>query len=211
MSEIRINTQEGCWWVNFEEMIDLQKVVLRGNRWTQDYVEASWFKEAMDFIDDMDCYGTTDEGFEYYGYAGWGVITDEQRTAIINEYDTCEYSDSDEFIALIAQIVHPDMKFKCCTIRGYSQGDWKDCIYVDDGTVDIEYVEALYFGKIADVTVTNGDDSFGDFILDHELWELGRNDKLKEELCKRYELNPEETTVYVSDGIVQTIKWKEIG
>lgn len=210
MSKIRINTQEGCWWLDFGEMVDLRKVVLRGNRWTQDYTDAPWFKEAMDYISDMDYYGTVEDYWTDYDY-NWSRLTHEQMMAIIKAYDNCRCSDDDNFIMQVAQILYPDMKFKCCTIRGYSQGDWKDCIYVDDGTIDIKYVEALYFGKVADVTITKEDDSFSDFILDHELWELERNNKLKEELCKRYELNPDETTVYVSDGIVQTIKWKEVG
>ena len=211
MSEIRINTEEYPWWVEFENFVDLQKVVVRGNRDFVEYEKAAWFEEAVQYVSDMDCFGTEREDRRDYEY-DWTKLTDEQINKMIMAYDECKRSDSSDFIMKIARILHPENKFALTTIRGYCQGDWQECIYVDDGTVDVDYVEALYFGKAADVLIkADEDDEYGDFITDDELWKLEREDRLKEELCKRYELKPEETKIYVSDGVVHSVKWKEVG
>jgi hypothetical protein len=210
MSEIRINTQECPDFVEFEEYIDLQKVVVRDNRDYKEFENAKWFTEAINYISDMDYYGTVEDYWGDYDY-DWSKLSHEQVMEIIKAYDNCRNSDDSDFILKVVRILHPETKFDLATIRGYCQGDWNNCIYVDDGTVDLNYVESIYFGKMAEIYVQDNEDDYVDFILDDELWELNNKGTLKEELCKRYSLNPDETHVYVSDGIIRQTRWKQVG
>lgn len=210
MSEIRINTEEPDVLSLFEleELIDLDNVVITGNRDYKEYDEAPWWKEANEYISDMDCYGSDWDCFVNYEY-NWDKLTTEQKDEIIKAYDKCTNSSDYRFIMQVVNILHPELKLHGCTIRGYCQRDWQDVVYVD-GKIDVDYLESVYFGKVADVYIENGDDSYSDFITDDDLWEFERKGILKKELCKRYSLNPDDTQIYVSDGVTRSIKWKEV-
>lgn len=208
MSEIRINTQGGCDWLDLEDEIDFEGVVIRGNRHYKDHEEASWWKEALEIITDLDEYIEGDwEGI--YDDPLFKNIPKETTDAIVSAYAKCKYSDDSEFIMKVANILHPELKLKIATIRGYCQGDWQDCIYAEGE--DVDYIEAIYFGKISEIHIKDAEDEFADFITDDELWQLDREGRLKESLCKRYDLNPDDTKIFVSDGVIHTIKWKEVG
>lgn len=211
MITIRINTEESVDYVELEDVVDLNHLVIKGNRDYCSYDEAPWWTEANEYISDMDCYGTDDDCRRDYEY-NWNKITKEQTDAIIKAYDECQRSDDDRFIIKIVNILHPELKLKGCTIRGYSQSDWQDVIYEED-KVDIDLLEAVYFGKITEISVTNGDDTYYDWIPDSELWDTERNnDRLVEFFRKRYSIDKnEEIEIFKSNGIIRTIRWEKVG
>ena len=207
MVEIRIdNTGDGTWWLyndndvwkdycgcdNFDE-----QVVLTGNRHCKEYKDTEWYQAAKDILNDIDCY---DEYPEY---------TSEEVNAKLKElYDKCRCTE--DIIVDVLRLLYPEDAFKDGTIRGYCQGDWQN--YIVKGDVDTDLLEAMYFGKISDITVKTEDEEFGDVITHDELWKAGReNGGLKEYFRKRYELDKdEEIHILQADGYKQILDWKEV-
>lgn len=106
-------------------------------------------------------------------------------------------------------MLYPEDAFKDGTIRGYCQGDWQD--YIVKGDVDTDLLEAMYFGKISDITVTTDEENFGDIITHDELWRAEREEGLKEFFKNRYELDKdEEIHILQADGYKQVVDWKEV-
>ena len=211
MTTIKINTEEPVDYVELEDVVDFNHVVIKGNRDYWPHEEAPWWKEAIEYISDMDCYGTDDDCKPDYDY-DWGKLTKEQTDAIIKLYDKCQRSDDYRFIMKVIKVLHPELKIEGCTIRGYCQSDWQDVIYETD-KVDIDLLEAVYFGKITDIIVENGDDCYGDWITDDELWKAERNeDNLADFFRKRFDIpDDEEIEIYKSNGIIRTIRWEKVG
>ena len=206
MVEIRIdNTGDGTWWLyndndvwkdycgcdNFDE-----QVILAGNRHCKECTDAEWYQAAKDILNDIDCY---DEYPEY---------TSEEVNAKLKElYDKCRCTE--DIIVDVLRLLYPEDAFKNGTIRGYCQGDWQN--YIVKGDVDTDLLEAMYFGKISDITVTTDEEDFGDIITHDELWRAEREDGLKEYFRKRYELDKdEEIHILQADGYKQVVDWKEV-
>lgn len=206
MVEIRIdNTGDGTLWLyndndewkdycgcnNFDE-----QVVLTGNRHCKEYKDAEWYQAAKDILNDIDCY---DEYPEY---------TSEEVNAKLKElYDKCRCTE--DIIVDVLRLLYPKDAFKDGTIRGYCQGDWQN--YIVKGDVDTDLLEAMYFGKISDITVTTDEEDFGDIITHDELWRAEREEGLKEYFQKRYELDKdEEIHILQADGYKQVVDWKEV-
>lgn len=206
MTEIRIdNTGDGTWWLynnndvwkdycgcdNFDE-----QVILAGNRHCKECTDAEWYQAAKDILNDIDCY---DEYPEY---------TSEEVNAKLKElYDKCRCTE--DIIVDVLRLLYPEDAFKDGTIRGYCQGDWQD--YIVKGDVDTDLLEAMYFGKISDITVTTDEEDFGDIITHDELWRAEREEGLKEYFQKRYELDKdEEIHILQADGYKQVVDWKEV-
>lgn len=206
MVEIRIdNTGDGTWWLyndndvwkdycgcdNFDE-----QVILAGNRHCKECTDAEWYQAAKDILNDNDCY---DEYPEY---------TSEEVNAKLKElYDKCRCTE--DIIVDVLRLLYPEDAFKDGTIRGYCQGDWQD--YIVKGDVDTDLLEAMYFGKISDITVTTDEEKFGDIITHDELWRAEREEGLKEYFRKRYELDKdEEIHILQADGYKQVVDWKEV-
>lgn len=206
MVEIRIdNTGDGTWWLyndndvwkdycgcdNFDE-----QVILAGNRHYKECTDAEWYQAAKDILNDIDCY---DEYPEY---------TSEEVNAKLKElYDKCRCTEN--IIVDVLRLLYPEDAFKDGTIRGYCQGDWQD--YIVKGDVDTDLLEAMYFGKISDITVTTDEEKFGDIITHDELWRAEREEGLKEYFRKRYELDKdEEIHILQADGYKQILDWKEV-
>lgn len=79
------------------------------------------------------------------------------------------------------------------------------------GDVDTDLLEAMYFGKISDITVTTDEEKFGDIITHDELWRAEREEGLKEFFKNRYELDKdEEIHILQADGYKQILDWKEV-
>jgi hypothetical protein len=206
MVEIRIdNTGDGTWWLyndndewkdycgcnNFDE-----QVVLTGNRHYKEYKDAEWYQAAKDILNDIDYY---DEHPEY---------TSEEVNAKLKElYDKCRCTE--DIIVDVLRLLYPEDAFKDGTIRGYCQGDWQN--YIVKGDVDTDLLEAMYFGKISDITVTTDEEEFGDIITHDELWRAEREEGLKEFFKNRYELDKdEEIHILQADGYKQILDWKEV-
>lgn len=206
MTEIKIdNTGDGIWWLyngdqywkdycgceNFEE-----QVVLDGNR---DYcwcTGAEWYQKAKEILNNIDCYD------EYPTDVSDGV-----KAKLKELYDKC--TRTEDILVDVIKLLYPKDVFKIGTIRGYNQGDWQD--YIIKGDVNTDLLEAMFFGKISDITVKTEDEKFGDIITHDELWRAEREEGLKEFFRNRYNLEKnEEIHILQADGYKKVIYWKEV-
>lgn len=205
MTEIRIdNTGEGTWWLyggsdNWKDYVGCEdfdeQVILTGNRDYKGCTEATWYQRAKDVLNDIDCYDEYPDD-----------VSDEVKAKLKKLYDKCRCTE--EIIIDVLRLLYPNDLFETGIIRGYCQGEWQE--YIVKGNVDTDWLEAFYFGKIADIQVESEDDSFGDVITHDELWEAERGD-LKEYMRKRYELSEdEEIHILKADGMKQVVDWKEV-
>lgn len=178
-------------------------VTILMNRWfllgidnCKEYKDAEWYQKAKEVIEDIDCYELYPE------------YTSEEVNAKLKElYDKCRCTE--DIMIDVLRLLYPEDAFKDGTIRGYCQGDWQD--YIVKGDVDTDLLEAMYFGKISDITVKTEDEVFGDVITHDELWRAEREEGLKEFFRSRYELDKdEEIHILQADGYKQVIDWKEI-
>lgn len=206
MTEIKIdNTGDGIWWLyngdqywkdycgceNFEE-----QVVLDGNRDYCGCTGAEWYQKAKEILNDIDCYDKypTD-------------ISDEAKAKLKELYDKCRCTE--DILVDVIKLLYPKDVFKIGTIRGYNQGDWQD--YIIKGDVNTDLLEAMFFGKISDITVKTEDEEFGDIITHDELWRAEREEGLKEFFRNRYNLEKnEEIHILQADGYKKVIYWKEV-
>lgn len=205
MVEIKIdNTGEGTWWLyatsemwkeyvgceNFDE-----EVVLIGNRDYSGCTEASWYQRATEVLRYIDCYDEYPED-----------ESDEVNAKLKELYDNCRCTE--DILLEVIKLLYPEETFKTGTIRGYCQGDWQE--YIVKGDVDIDLLEAFYFGKVADIDVDNNGDSFGDVITHDELWEAVMVG-LKEYMRNKYGFaDDEEIRIMQADGYTQVANWKEV-
>lgn len=171
-------------------------MVLAGNRHCKEYKDAEWYQKAKEVIEDIDCYELYPE------------YTSEEVNAKLKElYDKCRCTE--DIMIDVLRLLYPEDAFKDGTIRGYCQGDWQN--YIVKGDVDTDLLEAMYFGKISDITVTTDEEEFGDIITHDELWKAGRGEGLKEFFKNRYELDKdEEIHILQADGYKQILDWKEV-
>lgn len=205
MTEIRIdNTGEGTWWLyggseNWKDYVGCEnfdeQVVLTGNRDFGGCTEASWYQNTKRILTDIDCYDEYPDD-----------VSEEVKGKLKELYDKCRCTE--DIIIDVLRLLYPEDIFEEGTIRGYCQGDWQD--YIIKGNVDTDLLEAFYFGKIADISVDDGEESFGDVITHDELWKAERED-LKEYMRKRYELSEdEEIHILQANGMKQVVDWKEV-
>lgn len=201
MREIRINTTgDGCWWLygSSEAWKDYvgcedfnEQVVLYGNRNYNGIKEASWYQKAKEIIDDINIYDDYPED-----------MSDENK----EEIRKILLSSCDDVPVEVLRILYPDDEFKTGTIRGYSQGDWE--YYIVKGDVDVERLEAYYFGNVVDIFVKDNEEEYGDVMTCDELWDAER-EGYEKVFRERYEIpEDEELKIYVADGYVQTLNWK---
>ena len=135
-------------------------------------------------------------------------LTQEQYKTAKEMYDKCRCTE--DILIDVIRILYPEDTFKTGTIRGYNQGDWQD--YIVKGDVDTDLLEAMYFGKISDITVTTDEEEFGDVITHDELWRAEREEGLKEFFRNHYELDKdEEIHILQADGYKQVVDWKAVG
>ena len=205
MTEIRIdNTGEGTWWLyggseNWKDYVVCEnfdeQVVLTGNRDFGGCTEASWYQRAKEVLTDIDCYDEYPDD-----------VSEEVKEKLKELYEKCRRTE--DIIVDVLRLLYPENSFNKGTIRGYCQGDWQE--YIIKGDVDTDLLEAFYFGKIADISVDDGEDLFGDVITHDELWEAERED-LKEYMRKRYDL-PEDEEIHIlqANGMKQVVDWKEV-
>ena len=206
MTEIKIdNTGDGIWWLyncdqywkdycgceNFEK-----QVVLDGNRDYCGCTGAEWYQKAKEILNNIDCYD------EYPTDVSDGV-----KAKLKELYDKC--TRTEDILVDVIKLLYPKDVFKIGTIRGYNQGDWQD--YIIKGDVNTDLLEAMFFGKISDITVKTEDEEFGDIITHDELWRSEREEGLKEFFRNRYNLEKnEEIHILQADGYKKVIYWKEV-
>lgn len=206
MTEIKIdNTGDGIWWLyngdqywkdycgceNFEE-----QVVLDGNRDYCGCTGAEWYQKAKEILNNIDCYD------EYPTDVSDGV-----KAKLKELYDKC--TRTEDILVDVIKLLYPKDVFKIGTIRGCNQGDWQD--YIIKGDVNTDLLEAMFFGKISDITVKTEEEEFGDIITHDELWRAEREEGLKEFFRNRYNLEKnEEIHILQADGYKKVIYWKEV-
>lgn len=205
MVEIRIdNTGNGTLWLYGKdelwkkyvgcESFD-EEVVLTGNRECSNYIEASWYQNAKDILEDIDCYDEYPE-----------ELSLETKEKLKELYDNCRRTE--DIIFDVIKLLYPNDTFKSGTIRGYYQSDWQN--YIIKGNVNVNLLESFYFDKVVDVTIDNILDTFTDVITHDELCKAER-EGLKEYLMKKYEISEsEEVRIFQADGMKKVIDWKEI-
>lgn len=207
MVEIRIdNTGDGTWYLyngnemwkdyvgceNFDE-----EVVLTGNRDYKGCTEASWYQRVKGILDDIDCYDEYPED-----------LSAETNAKLKELYNKCRCTE--DIVVDVLKLLYSNDTFETGTIRGYCQSDWQD--YIIKGNVDTDLLEAYYFGKVADITVNDGEEEFGDIITHDKLWRAEREEGLKEFFRKHYELDRnEEIHILQANGYKQVADWKEVG
>lgn len=201
MVEIRIDTTgDGCWWLyngaeiwkdyvgceDFDE-----QVVLYGNRDYSGVKEASWYQKAKEIVDDINNYDDYPED-----------MSEENKEKI---REILDYSHDDVPVEVL-RILYPDDEFKTGTIRGCSQGDWEH--YIVKGDVDVERLEAYYFGNVVDIFVKDNEEEYGDVMTCDELWDAER-EGYEKVFRERYEISEdEELKIYVVDRYIKTLDWK---
>ena len=205
MVEIRIdNTGDGTWWLygdtdTWKDYVGCEdfdeQVVLTGNKYLKSYTEASWYQKAKEVLKDIDCYELYPEDLS---------DTDKEKLKeIYNKYNSIGYMILDTL-----KILYPNESFKEGTIRGNCQSDWQN--YIIKGDVLVSVLESFYFGKVADVTIIDGDEEVGDVITLNELWDAEDGD-IKEYFRKRYGWSEdEEIHIKKADGYKMIADWKEI-
>lgn len=203
MAEIRINTTgDGCWWLygSSEAWKDYvgcedfnEQVVLYGNRDYSGIEEASWYQKAKEIVDDINNYDDYPDD-----------MSEENK----EEIRKILLSSCDDVPVEVLRILYPDDEFKTGTICGYSQGDWE--YYIVKGDVDVERLEAYYFGNVVDIFVKDNEEEYGDVMTCEELWDAER-EGYEKVFRERYEIpEDEELKIYVADGHVQTLNWKMV-
>lgn len=211
MVEIKIdNTGDGTWWLynNNQDWKDYcgcenfgEQVVLTGNRDFTGCTEAEWYQRANELLDDIA------NDFDALDICDDYSLTQEQYKTIKEMYDKCRCTE--DILVAVIRLLYPEDNFKTGTIRGYSQRDWQD--YIIKGDVDTDLLEAMYFGKISDITVTTDEEEFGDVLTHDELWRAKREEGLKEFFRKYYGLdNDEEIHILQADGYKRVVDWKEV-
>lgn len=204
MTEIRIdNTGNGTWWLYngnsawkdyvCEDFDD--NIVLFGNRDMNETKEAQWYQKAKEVLDNIDYYDEFPEDFSA-----------ETNAKLKDLYDSCRCTD--DIMLDVIRLLNPSETFVTGTIRGYCQGDWQ--YYIAKENVNVDNLEAFYFGSVADVTVTTNEETFGDVITHDELWKA-KKDGLRSYLRKRYEIpDNEQLHVFIAEQMASVPKWEEM-
>ena len=116
-----------------------------------------------------------------------------------------DYSHDDVPVEVL-RILYPDDEFKTGTICGCSQGDWEH--YIVKGDVDVERLEAYYFGNVVDIFVKDNEEEYGGVMTCDELWDAER-EGYEKVFRERYEISEdEELKIYVVDRYIKTLDWK---
>ena len=202
--EIRIDTTgNGTEWLyqsdEWKEHVGCEdfdeEVVLFGNRDFYTCENASWYKETEEILTDIDCYGAYPAN-----------LSNEKIEKIAELYKNCRCTK--DIIFDVIKLLYPNDIFKSGTIRDCVQREWQN--YIVKGNVDTDLLEAFYFGSVVDINVYDNGDSFGDVITHDELWKAER-EGLKEYMRKRYEISEDkEILILQTDGMKQTVDWKEV-
>lgn len=204
MTEIRIdNTGNGTWWLYngnsvwkdyvCEDFDD--SIVLFGNRDMNETKKAQWYQKAKEVLDNIDYYDEFPED-----------LSAETNAKLKELYDSCRCTD--DIMLDVIRLLNPSETFVTGIIRGYCQGDWQ--CYIAKKNINVDNLEAFYFGSVSDITVTTDEETFGDVITHDELWKA-KKDGLRSYLRKRYEIpNNEQLHVFMAEQMVSAPKWEEM-
>lgn len=132
-----------------------ENVVITGNNRYYEIEDASWWCDALSLINELDNYydgdieefvDISDSGFSKAKICACARLYEDQI------YSGGGYSDDLEFIIEIAEILYPKLDLEYCTLRGSSQGEWTDAVYVA-GKVDSGILEDYFFENLVNINV----------------------------------------------------------
>ena len=176
-------------------------VVITGNRHFNSHTTASWYQRVMEICKWFD-YSYDREDFD---------LTDEQYKKAKEIYDKCRTYEDPDVIVEFLKVLYPGNEFKTRTIRGYDQGDWQECIWKSDSWIDIDYVESFYFGKVAELHYSDGEDNYIQYVTDDELWKAEYNKKIEELVRENLPIPDDETIeIYKSNGYTMVKNWERM-
>lgn len=220
MVTVKINDQSSLDWLYdaYDSWKDYvcedfdETFVLIGNHNMYTQASADWYKRAKSLLDDMDC---TDE-LETLSASDYKISDDILKLAI-KYYQTheCIHNELIKIKDLI-EIMNPDDTFNIDSIHGYSQGDWQTVLYKSTNMPEniIDTLSTYYFGKLVEIIIEHDEADDEPVVvgcMSHDdLWEHNTNDTLKTALCEEYDLDINRTKFLKSDGVITTIKYKEI-
>ena len=190
-------------WKDYCNVSDFDNTyVLTGNRHFHDHTEAEWYNKVLDLIKDFDNECTRED---------FSDLSDEQYTQVKEIYDNCKVSDDFTTIIKFLGVLYPNDTFKQTTIRGYTQGDWQDVLYKETADVDINLLESIYFGKVAEMYYEDEDGLITHtYVTDDELWKAENENKIEELVEKHFSFLDDGFEVYKADGYTRIINWKRI-
>lgn len=125
-----------------------ENAVIYVDRYNDEYENASWWKDTDVLIRDIEnCYDLGDfiDSFK-------GEYAKDKLEEIYNIYGDWDGRDKPEFYAKIAMILFPGLDLVVDGIRGYSQGDFAEVVYIKD-SLDIDKLEDWFFGDVYDIRV----------------------------------------------------------
>ena len=164
----------------FQDM--LQDCAIYGNKHLGEYVP-EWFKTLIDttqleyMIDDID-HGVTDLGLSIVqtvkqvrdNYLGDlpikfrpDVITPDMAKAVYDALKEQYYYDNPTTLCTLLSAI-TGQEWVVTDIHGYCQSDWNRLYHPDDDTIDIQWIEAEYFGLYTDYSIYSDDDGIKDFV-----------------------------------------------
>lgn len=151
-----------------------EKVVCLRNREYSSIEEASWWINAKQIIENLDCGYCLDDFIAEY----IGDYSEEQLEKIYKEYQKCRYSDDTDFIISVCQIINPSLELETAIAKGYVQSEWIEIVYIKD-SIDVSTFEAYFFGQLTEIHIQsdNGDDYF-DYIRDDEVYDIINGDTI---------------------------------
>lgn len=215
MATIKIYVGEGVDWLygTHEEWKDYvcedfnQNVVCYGNKYMTAITEAKWWRVAYELMGDFDMFGYDDWDEDDYNYWNGKGIKHDQVDKAYKIYEDCNTYDDVNVMVKVLRVLYPNMQFETATLRGYSQSDWQDAVYVAD-KVNVDVLENYYMGKVTEVVC---DDECCAVLTDEELWNLEMENGLETKFRDIFDLDDEEPiTILKADGYIRSIKWKEM-
>lgn len=223
MVSVYLDSTSGCdylyggsdiWKDYVRENFD-DHIIISGNRDYQEIKEAEFWQDARYLVSEFEnMYTDPSDGDDFevelqeiataYKKEGFTLDTIRRAYTLFNE------KGFDGFEVDFLNILYPDRDYEEATIRGYSQGDWNNVIYdQNDETINIDVLEAFYFGKLTDCYT---DKDYGSTVFtDDELWNITRAGNLEKTIRERLFIpDNEEIEIFEDDGYIQTTKWKKI-
>lgn len=164
-----------------------EKVVCLRNREYSSIEEASWWINAKQIIEDLDCGYCLDDFISEY----IGEYSEEQLEKIYKEYQKCSYSDDTDFIMLVCQIINPSLELETAIAKGYVQSEWIEIVYIKD-SINVSTFEAYFFGQLTEIHIQSDDgDNYFDYIRDDEVYDIFNGDTISI-LRSKYDLDANE-------------------
>lgn len=217
MRTIRIDTQGGVdylynddeQWKDFVHEDFNQTFVIHGNHDYKEIEETDWFDTVKNLMKDFDESDLDDEEDAKLLRENYTKYSDEQWKSIVEIYQNCKYSDSDDTYLKVLHIIYPNDKWERGTICGYCQSDWNNVLYKANDIKNLDLLEAYYFGMVADIY--DETEGVSAVVTNDTLWKAQRENTLRELINELLDIpKDEEIEVYESDGYIQQTKWKQV-